>query len=160
MVQLQAQNKANIVNRTAKILTFTGDEVSQTTGNPTFKAQKTYYPDVVTDGLTFDFVGTGLLSGYDLQSNGTTDQIWQDPTNPDNLHAVFMSSQQVTGWSDRTIIYFSSIDGGLTWFNTANVPSTGEKSGYPSINGFSDGTEMIALHSTAGGGTSQIRNFY
>ncbi|HEY6906053.1 MAG TPA: T9SS type A sorting domain-containing protein, partial [Ignavibacteriaceae bacterium] len=79
--------------------------------------------------------------------------------NPDNLHAVYMSSQQTVNWSDRTIIYFSSIDGGLTWFNTANVPPTGEKSGYPSINGFDDGTEMIALHSNAGGGTTRTQIF-
>src|SRR5512147_2169648 len=83
---LQAQNKANIVNRTAKILTFTGDEVNTVSGNPTVKARKINYPDVINGGLSFDFVGAGVFSGYDLQSNGVPDQIWQDPTNPDNLH--------------------------------------------------------------------------
>ncbi|HKB87954.1 MAG TPA: T9SS type A sorting domain-containing protein [Ignavibacteriaceae bacterium] len=156
---LQAQNRASVLHRTAKILTFTGNETSKVSGNPTFKAERTNYPDVVNGGLTFDFVGTGLLSGYDLQSNGTPDEIWQDPTNPDNLHAVYMNSQQTTVWSDRTVTYFYSFDGGLSWFSVANIPSTGEKSGYPSVNGFDDGTEVVALHSTAGGGTTRAEVF-
>ncbi len=155
---VQAQNKAAI-NRSAKILTFTGDEVSKVSGNPTFKVQKTYYPDVVRGGLTFDFSGTGLLSGYDLQSNGTPDEIWQDPSNPDNLHAIYMNSQQTTGWSDRTCTYFYSFDGGLSWFSIANLPSTGEKSGYPSINGFDDGTEIVANHNPAGGVPTRTQIF-
>lgn len=154
----QAQNKASVINKTAKILSISGNEVNNIS-HPVINVKKTTYPDVVTEDLTFDFVGFGLLSGYDLQSNGTPDEIWQDPTTPDNLHAVFMNSQQTTVWTDRTITYFASYDGGLSWNNVINLPSSGEKSGYPSVNGFDDGTEMVALHSNAGGGLTRTEIF-
>ena len=126
---VQAQNKANIVNKTAKILTLTGDEVSTQSHN-VVQPTKTDYPDVVSGILDFEFSPLDLYSGYDLQSNGTPDELWQDPTDPNNLHAVYMNSQQTGGtYSDRTITYFNSFDGGMTWFSIANIPSTGEKSG-------------------------------
>jgi hypothetical protein len=148
---VQAQNKPKI-NKTSKIISLTGDEVFPATHNPVVKIGKTTYPNVVEGDLTFDLVGTGSYSGYDAQSNGTTDELWQDPSNPDNLHAVFISSQETVGWSDRTVQYFLSFDGGGSWFPIATVPTTGERSGYPSINGFDDGTEIISLHSAVGGG--------
>ncbi len=154
----QAQNKPKI-NKTSKILTLTGDEVYAKTFNPLVKIGETFYPNIVAGDLTFDFVGTNLFSGYDAQSNGTTDEIWQDPSSPENLHAVFIASQQTAGWTDRTVAYFNSLDGGASWFAAANVPTTGERSGYPSINGFDDGTEIIALHAAVGGGTTRTAIF-
>ena len=150
----QAQNKPKL-NKTSQIISLTGNEVYPVTYHPVVKVGKTTYPDVFINDLTFDFVGTGLLSGYDAQSNGTTDELWQDPTNPSILHAVFTTSQETgPAWTDRTVTYFYSDDGGLNWFPIASVPTTGERSGYPSVNGFDDGTEIIALHSTVGGGTA------
>ena len=154
-----AQNKPKI-NKSSKMITLTGDEVFQKTSHPVLKVNKTTYPDVVQGDLTFDLVGTDFYTGYDAQSNGTTDEIWQDPLNPENLHAVFTSSQETgPNWTDRTVTYFYSFDSGISWISLASVPTSGERSGYPSINGFNDGTEIIALHSTAGGGTTRSEIF-
>jgi hypothetical protein len=89
---------------------------------------------------------TDRQTGYDLQSNASTQQLWQDPNNPDYLHAIFMNSQvAITPWADRTCLYFGSVDAGLTWFESGPVPST-TMSGYPAIYGKTDGSGIIMNH--------------
>ena len=94
-------------------------------------------------------------SGYDLQSNGSTQQIWYDLNNPGYIHAVFCySGVDDNAWADRTSLYFGSIDGGANWFELGAVPvnngSTG-RSGFPSIIGTSTGSAVISNHNNANG---------
>ncbi len=97
-------------------------------------------------------VGT-LRNYYDLESNGTPLQIWQDPANPNNLHAVYTYSSQESGWTDRTIQYFFSADKGATWNFMANVPASG-RCGFGTISGLSSGVAIIASHNNAGSSTN------
>lgn len=97
--------------------------------------------------LTFNFVPTDLWTGYDLQSNGSPQEIWADSTRPDNVHMAYMWSAQTSNWTDRTIQYFVSFDGGLSFLNSGQVPPSGNRSGYGSIDGYtSDGTANVACH--------------
>ncbi|MFI5237383.1 MAG: sialidase family protein, partial [Ignavibacteriales bacterium] len=92
-------------------------------------------------------------SGYDLQSNGSTQQVWYDLNNPGYVHSVFTySAVDDNAWADRTCLYFGSTDGGTGWFELGGVPvnngSTG-RSGFPSIIGTSDGRAVISNHNNA-----------
>jgi hypothetical protein len=92
-------------------------------------------------------------SGYDLQSNGSTQQVWYDLNNPGYVHAVFTySAVDDNAWADRTCLYFGSTDGGTGWFELGGVPvnngSTG-RSGFPSIIGTSTGAAVISNHNNA-----------
>jgi len=49
---------------------------------------------------------SNLRNYYDLESNGAPLQIWQDPSNPNNIHAVYTYSSEESGWSNRTVQYF------------------------------------------------------
>ncbi len=99
--------------------------------------------------LTFNWNPTNLWSGYDLQSNSTPREIWVDTLNPMNVHSIFMWSSEVgpAVFSDRTIQYLISYDGGVTFLNTGQVPPSGNRSGYGAISGYSsDGTALVACH--------------
>ncbi|HEY6436488.1 MAG TPA: hypothetical protein VIY47_07855, partial [Ignavibacteriaceae bacterium] len=144
-----AQDARNIV---APKTVVSGNEVGQPAENI----------DVVTsDPVSFDQVYSGSFvwtvnnitdrqSGYDLQSNGSTQQIWYDLSNPGYVHATFTySAVDDNAWADRTCLYFGTIDGGTTWFELGGVPvnngSTG-RSGFPSIIGTADGRAVISDH--------------
>lgn len=105
---------------------------------------------------------TDLTSGYDLQSNGSTQQLWYDFTN-DALNAVFTTSQQDAGWSDRTCSYLHSDDGGTTWTYVGEVPPSapngGAVSGFPAIHGLSFGSVVISNHSGLGGAPTRSQLF-
>lgn len=96
-----------------------------------------------------------LRNFYDLESNGTPLQIWQDPTNPNNIHAVYTYSSEETGWSDRTVQYYFSSDKGATWSFIGNVPPSG-RAGFGTITGVSTGCALISSH-TNSGVTTNIR---
>lgn len=90
-----------------------------------------------------------LRNYYELESNGTPVQIWQDPINPNNIHAAYTFSTEPSGWSDRTVQYFYSSDKGVTWNLIGNVPATG-RAGFGTISGLSTGAALIATHTPVG----------
>ncbi|MBS1494676.1 MAG: T9SS type A sorting domain-containing protein [Bacteroidetes bacterium] len=102
---------------------------------------------------------SSLRNYYDLESNGTPLQIWQDPANQDNIHAVYTYSSQETGWSDRTIQYFFSSDRGLTWSLICNVPASG-RAGFGTITGTSNGCALIGAHTAIGANTNVRAVFF
>jgi len=88
-------------------------------------------------------VATGKQTVLDYPSNSSPVQIWQDPNILDNIHAVTMYNDAgLTG--TRKSAYLFSSDRGTTWTEICNVPSV--RSGFTSIDGFSDGTALITCH--------------
>lgn len=121
-------------------------------------AIQNYYTDN-SISVTFTELST-MRNYYDLQSNGTPMQIWQDPTNPNNIHAVYMfSNDPGTTWADRTVQYFFSSDRGVTWSYISNVPASG-RSGYGMVTGTATGSAFIALHTGAGSNPNVRTQFY
>jgi hypothetical protein len=136
-------------------IVVSGDEVGQSLNN---------FDLFTSDPVSFGPVNSGSLvwivnnisdrqSGYDLQSNGSTQQIWYDLNNPGYVHAVFAySAVDDNVWSDRTSLYFGTIDNGATWFELGGVPvnnGTTGRSGFPSIVGTSTGSAVISNHNNA-----------
>ncbi len=102
---------------------------------------------------------TTLSGFYDYQTNNTCQYIRVNPANG-NMHAVFMVAEDSTAIeaSRRTAYAFSS-NGGLTWYNFANVRVPTRRSGYPSLDllrGPHAGSVIIASHSTVTGTQSTI----
>lgn len=105
-------------------------------------------------------VSTGATTIYDLGSNSTPQWIAQDPNNPNNIHAIVMSSpvgDPSTYPGRRTKYYFSS-DGGVTWEFTANVND--RKSGFPSLSVTSDGSAAICNYGSTLNNTSTHNIIY
>jgi hypothetical protein len=106
---------------------------------------------------------TDRQTGYDLQSNGSTQQIWYDLNNPGYIHSVFTYSAVCdNAWADRTCLYFGTIDYGATWFELGGVPvnnGTSGRSGFPSIIGTSEGQAVIANHNNADQAATQTTIF-
>lgn len=98
-------------------------------------------------------VVSNLRNYYDLESNGSPVQIWQDPTNANNIHACYTFSTEETGWSDRTVQYFYSSDKGVTWSFITNVPASG-RAGFGTITGLSTGVALIGSHCNSGATTN------
>jgi len=93
---------------------------------------------------------------FDLQSNGTPLQIWQDIAHPDLLHAVYTISSEQTGWNDRQVYYFFSTDGGTNWESGEPV-EFGTVSDFASISGDYTGKAVICANTyTAGINRTQI----
>ena len=115
---------------------------------------------IFPQGLNFEFHKiTDIRNGYTLQSNGSPQQLWIDPQNPEYLHAVFMNSQNnAPPFADRKCIYFGSIDFGQSWFELGSVPDT-SRSGFPSISGTTDGAAIIVNHSDYFGTTTRTGLF-
>ncbi|HEX2788660.1 MAG TPA: T9SS type A sorting domain-containing protein [Ignavibacteria bacterium] len=121
-------------------------------------------PDIIVpSNYTFGLTWTGNVttkwtqwqSFYDLASNGSTMQIWQNPSDPDELHYVqTWSPDSVTGSTSfltRTTKYYFSSDRGVTWSFIADiVPPTGIASGFASVTGTSEGIELIGIHTNVG----------
>lgn len=107
-------------------------------------------PVINTDNtiISFTYRQTGGVSFYDLQSNGSTMQIWQDPSNPDAIHVVMMTSASTT-FTPRITKYFYSSDRGNTFSFIADVPPT--QNGFCVISGTSDGNALIMNHAAEGG---------
>ena len=101
------------------------------------------YNDKSTMGITTQVIFTGKQTVLDYPSNSSPIQIWQDPNILDNIHAVTMYNDAgLTGV--RKSAYLFSSDRGITWTEIGNVPSV--RSGFTSIDGFSDGTALITCH--------------
>jgi hypothetical protein len=164
-LNLQAQSKYSQedmrkLSRIPAKITFDG-EVYKSSFHPGIKQDARipgqYGPDAYSSISVVQI--SNLRNYYDLESNGTPVQIWQDPSNPDYIHAVYTYSNQEAGWTDRTIQYFWSSDKGTTWSFISNVPFAG-RAGFGTITGLSTGVAFIGSH-TNSGATSNIRTqFY
>lgn len=136
-------------------IVITGDEVGDPTNNlELFTADPVSFGPVNSGSLVWTVNNiSDRQSGYDLQSNGSTQEIWYDLNNPGYLHSVFTySSVCDNAWADRTCLYFGSDDGGANWFELGAVPvntGTSGRSGFPSIIGKQDGSAVIANHNNA-----------
>ncbi|MEO8211266.1 MAG: T9SS type A sorting domain-containing protein, partial [bacterium] len=74
---------------------------------------------------------------------GAPQTIWQDPNNPDNVHAVFVHVYG-TDYISRHVGYFFSSDGGMNWGFLGDIEQN-MSSHFPSISGFDNGKEVICL---------------
>jgi hypothetical protein len=143
----------------------TGDENPDLSNAEVYETSGTISFDQVVSsgGLLWDVHNiTETKTGYDLQSNASTEQVWLDINNPDFLHAVFTNSQQDATWSDRTSLYFGSADGGVTWNELGGVPvnnGTDGRSGFPAIHGLSTGAAVIANHNNSNGSATHTKLF-
>lgn len=154
---VQAQDYRPIVKPN---IVVSGDEIGQPSQNTEpYKFGDISFNNVYSKGgFTWTVNNISLLSGragsgYDLQSNGSTQEIWYDLTQPGFVHAVFAwSAVDDNAWADRTCLYFGSTDGGVAWFELGAVPvnnlTTG-RSGFPSIVGTSTGAAVISNHNNA-----------
>ncbi|MEO6694261.1 MAG: hypothetical protein ABIY50_12395, partial [Ignavibacteria bacterium] len=143
------------------IVNVTGEERSnKVSDNSTYPStQLDRYEPFHSTSLTYIYTNTEVFSKYDLQSNGVTQEIWQDPLTPGNVHGCFMKSDQDAGWTDRTVVYIFSTDFGATWNNLGNVPTSGIRSGFGAITGLSNGAALIACHTADGGGTVRTQAY-
>jgi Secretion system C-terminal sorting domain len=105
---------------------------------------------------TVTFTNTTCATIYDLCSNATPQFIWQDPLTPANIHAVFVTAPLGDGTSfpTRRSKYYLSQDFGATWNYIVDIPNA-VRSGFPSIDGFDDGSALIGNHSADGGGANR-----
>jgi hypothetical protein len=131
-----------------------GNEMGQPVEVDVFTSEPVSFGPVNSGSLLWTVNNiTNRQSGYDLQSNGSTQQIWYDLNNPGYVHATFCySSVCDNAWADRTSLYFGSTDGGANWFELGGVPvnnGTTGRSGFPSIIGTSTGAAVIANHNNA-----------
>lgn len=111
-----------------------------------------------TSSLTVTFTDIGARTIYDLCSNGSPVNVWQDPSNPNNIHAVFIHSPPGNpSFTVRLSKYYISTDKGVTWNFIADVPTI--RSGFASIDGFSDGSALIVNHSSDGGGVQRAQAY-
>ncbi len=139
LVALQAQTKPNVVITGEETPDMNGIEIVETSGTHVFGP-------VQNSQLTWDVHNiTDAKTGYDLQSNGSTQQVWVDLNNPDFLHAVFTNSQESVTWGDRTCLYFGSTDAGVSWFELGPVPNT-TRCGFPAVYGDANGSAVITNH--------------
>ena len=152
---VQAQDYRSIVQPKVAI---TGDEGGQPVEVEPYEFGPISYNSVYTSQLTWTVRNISVLSarggsGYDLQSNGSTQEVWYDLANPGYVHAAFAwSSVCDNAWADRTSLYFGSTDGGDNWFELGAVPvnnGTTGRSGFPSIIGTSTGAAVLANHNNA-----------
>ncbi|MCX6165547.1 MAG: hypothetical protein NTU73_11930, partial [Ignavibacteriae bacterium] len=104
------------------------------------------------------FTYTGCSTIYDMTSNATPQNIIQDPTNPNRIHIVCMSSppgDPSPGFPNRTTKYYFSSNKGQSWIFVSNIP--GGRSGYPVITLMANGNELIANYS---GSPSTTKYYY
>ncbi len=85
----------------------------------------------------------GGSSFYSNQSNGTPAQIWQDPSNPNNIHAIFTTAalDGNPAYPTRNTGYYFSSNRGANWTFVINVSET--RAGFGAISGTSDGNALV-----------------
>ena len=67
---------------------------------------------MTVNAYTVSYTPLGLASYYDLQSNSTPNEVWQDPLNPLYVHAAVMVLPQFGGV--RVVNYLLSTNRGTT----------------------------------------------
>jgi len=154
-VSLQAQT-----NRIAPITVVAGDEMGAVNADVIQGDFNANFSPVETNDLTFDVHPiTDIATGYDLQSNASTEEVWFD-LNTGFVHSIFTNSQNSgAGWPDRTTLYFFSADAGLNWVQIGPIPPDGSRSGFPAISGNSIGAAVITNHSNTGGNPTRTQIF-
>ena len=132
---------------------ITGKETPDQSNHPVIQLNGTpVFNQVNSGGIVFDIHNiTGIATGYDFQSNASTQQVWVDFNSPDFIHASFVNSQTISPWADRVCLYFGSTDAGVNWFELGPVPSTG-RAGFPVIYGNSVGAAVPLNHNNFFGG--------
>ena len=137
----------NKVYQTKPNIVITGEETPDLSNAEIIELSGTVnFAPVQAGEFTFEVHNiTNAATGYDLQSNASTQQVWADYNNPNFLHAHFVNSQQSVTWTDRNCLYFGSTDAGVSWFELGPVPNSG-KSGFPSIYGKTDGSAVLLNH--------------
>ena len=142
----------------------TGDEVLDKISNPVIEVSTGFeFASVHTGQLVFDvtLIDPAVANGYDFQTNNSAQLLWMDPINPDYLHAIFMNSQQTSGWTDRTCLYYGSTDKGTSWFQLGQVPvwisAADGRSGYAVIYGTSGGSAVIMNHNNSSGSETRAK---
>lgn len=153
-INLNAQE--NKVYQTKPDIVITGEETPDLSNAEIIELSGTVnFASVQAGNLIFDVHNiTNSATGYDLQSNASTQQVWVDYNNPDFLHAHFTNSQQSAGWADRNCLYFGSTDAGVSWFELGAVPNTG-RSGFPTAYGKTDGSAVLLNHNNFFGGNTR-----
>jgi hypothetical protein len=142
---LQAQR--DVSHKTQPIVDISGNEAPDMSNNPVIEVDgPAVFEPYQSSSLTWTVNNiTDRMTGYDLQSNASTQELWRDGATG-FLHAIFINSQEsATPWSDRTCLYFGSVDNGLNWFELGPTPVT-SRSGYPAIYGKPDGSGVILNH--------------
>lgn len=103
-------------------------------------------------------------NGYDHQSNASPQQVWLNVNYPDYLHAIFTYSSVADGsWSDRTSLYFGSVNAGANWFELGGVPInivTSGRSGFPCIYGRPNGAAVISNHNNSFNTPTRTKLYY
>lgn len=115
------------------------------------------YTDAVNT-YTITEVNVNARTQYDLQSNSVIQYIWQNPANPQEMHAVFMTSTDPgPSWTNRNARYFYTSDGGTTWDYIGVVATT--RAGFPCITATNDSRAVILLHSNENDPTTRTYMF-
>jgi hypothetical protein len=153
LISLDSPAQVDKFKQEAPYTVIRGDEILEPTNSETININWTpKFLPVRAGDVIFDIHNiTDIATGYDLQSNASTQQVWIDANNPGFIHAHFVNSQEATGWSDRNCLYFGSVDGGENWFELGPVPPSG-RSGFPALYGNSDGSGVLANHNDFFGG--------
>lgn len=109
------------------------------------------------------FIITRIYSGcstiFDYVSEGTPQNIIQDPTEFNRIHLVCMHSPSGDGplFPNRRTQYYYSSDNGVSWIFGSNISDL--KSGFPAITLVSDASALITLQTT-GTGSVQTTKWY
>lgn len=153
----KAQNKN--IYQSKPIIDVRGDETPDQSNVEIITTGKSpVFEPVVTSEFTFMVHNIGnRKTGYDFQSNASTQQVWVDYGNPLFIHAIFTNSQVATSpWADRTCLYFGSTDAGVNWFDFGGVPvnnGTDGRSGFPAVYGLPTGEGIILDHNNSNAST-------
>lgn len=105
------------------------------------------FESITLNSSSVYFYNIPVSSYFDIQSNSVPHTIWQDPLRPSNIHAVFMTSPNPSSIY-RSVQYLFSSNFGVSWIIRSYVPPNGPdiKTGFPSIDGLSNGAALIAHH--------------
>lgn len=107
---------------------------------------------------TLSEVNVNARTQYDLQSNSVLQYIWQNPANPLEMHAVFMTSTDPgPNWADRNGRYFYTSNGGTSWDYIGTVATT--RGGFPCITATNDSRAVVLLHSSEVNATTRTYLF-